>query len=101
MRCTRATFVALLMVSLIGWPTAGQTPTEHPRLAQALELARVWLEAQRAYEQIPGVSAAIVHDQRILWAGAYGHADLASQRDTLGRSGTRHRFAYRRGDRMD
>ena len=80
MRGIRATLVALLMVTLIGWPTAGQIPPEHPKVAQALELARVWLEAERAYEQIPGVSAAIVHDQRVLWAGAYGDADIEAGR---------------------
>lgn len=49
---------------------------KYPRVAQALELMKVWLEAQRAYDQIPGVSAAIVHDQQVLWSGGYGHADL-------------------------
>ncbi|MDQ3170120.1 MAG: beta-lactamase family protein, partial [Acidobacteriota bacterium] len=48
---------------------------------QAIELARVWLEAQRAYDQIPGVSAAIVHDQTILWSGGYGFGDLAAGRE--------------------
>jgi len=57
-----------------------QAPAEHPRVVQALDLARTWFEAQAAYDQIPGVSAAIVHDQRILWAGGYGLADLASRR---------------------
>ncbi len=61
-------------------PGPGPTLAEHRRVAQALELARVWLEAQRAYDQIPGVSAAIVHDQAVLWAGGYGLADLAAPR---------------------
>ena len=51
-----------------------------PRIVSALELARVWLEAQRAYDQIPGVSAAIVLDQQVLWSGGFGQADLASGR---------------------
>ena len=51
-----------------------------PRVVSALELARTWLEAQRAYDQIPGVSAAIVLDQQMLWSGGFGHADLASRR---------------------
>jgi CubicO group peptidase (beta-lactamase class C family) len=48
-----------------------------PRVAQALTLARTWLEAERAYAHIPGVSAAIVSDQQILWSGGYGFADVA------------------------
>ena len=58
-----------------------------PTTAQALELARVWLDAQRAYEGVPGMSAAIVHDQKILWSGGSGLADTATNRaataDTL------------------
>lgn len=50
------------------------------RVVSALELARTWLEAQRAYDQIPGVSAAIVVDQQVLWSGGFGQADLASGR---------------------
>ena len=61
--------------------------SQDPRVASALELARVWLEAQRAYERIPGVSAAIVHDQELLWSGGFGQSDVASGRpataDTL------------------
>jgi CubicO group peptidase (beta-lactamase class C family) len=47
---------------------------------QALELARVWLEAERAFDQIPGVSAAIVRDQDVLWAGGFGLADADARR---------------------
>lgn len=80
MRLVRAFVIAVLLATVAGWPVAGQPPAEHPRVAQALELARIWLEAQRAYDQIPGVSAAIVYDQQILWAGAYGLADVEAGR---------------------
>ena len=53
---------------------------DDPRVVQAVALARAWLDAQRAFEQVPGVSAAIVHDQRVLWSGASGVADVASGR---------------------
>ncbi|MDQ3070735.1 MAG: serine hydrolase, partial [Acidobacteriota bacterium] len=62
-------------IAAVGVTMRAQTPAGHPRVAQAIELARVWLEAQRAYDQIPGVSAAIVHDQTILWSGGYGFGD--------------------------
>src|SRR5207249_10130011 len=46
-----------------------------------------WLEGERAYDQIPGVSAAVVYDQDALWTGGYGVADLTTKRpadaDTL------------------
>jgi CubicO group peptidase (beta-lactamase class C family) len=57
-----------------------QTVGKDPGVVQAVQLARTWLEAQRAYEQIPGVSAAIVHGQEVLWLGGFGAADLSSGR---------------------
>ncbi|HEV7765202.1 MAG TPA: serine hydrolase domain-containing protein [Thermoanaerobaculia bacterium] len=58
-----------------------------PTTAQALDLARLWLDGQRAYEEIPGISAAIVSDQKILWSGGSGHAEPGTARvataDTL------------------
>jgi CubicO group peptidase (beta-lactamase class C family) len=47
---------------------------EHPRVVEALRVLDTWLEAQRAYERIPGLSAALVHDQETVWTGAYGYA---------------------------
>lgn len=52
----------------------------HPRVVQALELARTWLAAQRDYDRLPSLSAAIVHDQKVLWSGAFGFADLEAKR---------------------
>jgi len=85
-------FVSALLVVLAGAATAsGQSASgplaQDPRVASALELARAWLEAQRAYERIPGISVAIVRDQDVLWEGGFGQADLADGRpataDTL------------------
>lgn len=47
----------------------------HPRVAEALRLYETWLEAQRAYQQVPGLSAAVVHGDELLWSGAFGVAD--------------------------
>jgi len=67
-------------------------PPSLDRLAQVAQVApqhrasrrrsswRASARAQRAYDQIPGVSAAIVHDQQVLWAGGYGMADVAAKR---------------------
>jgi CubicO group peptidase (beta-lactamase class C family) len=68
--------VPLFVLSLAAPPAVGGDP----KVKEALELATAWLEAQRAFDQIPGVSAAIVHDQEVLWAGGFGAADLASGR---------------------
>lgn len=47
----------------------------------------VWLEAQRASPQIPGVSAAIVRGQQVLWAGGHGFADRDAGRPADAESG--------------
>jgi CubicO group peptidase (beta-lactamase class C family) len=68
-------------------PSKPKNIASDPRVVQAVELARTWLEAQRAYDRIPGVSAEIVHDQEILWSGGFGVADAEAKRpataDTL------------------
>jgi len=63
-------FVAILAVP----GTAASQIAADARVAEALAAARTWLEAERAYEQIPAVSAAVVHDQELLWSGAFGMA---------------------------
>jgi CubicO group peptidase (beta-lactamase class C family) len=65
--------VALAAALALPSATPGQV-AQDPRVAEALGVVQVWLEAQRAYEQIPGASAAIVHDQELVWSGAVGLA---------------------------
>ena len=48
----------------------------NPRVISALELLEVWIDAHLAYEQIPGIAIAIVHDQNLLWSRGFGYADL-------------------------
>lgn len=51
-----------------------------PTRSEAVAFARAWLDAQRSYDEIPGVSAAIVHDQDVIWSGASGYADPGTKR---------------------
>lgn len=60
-------------------PVAAENAKQHPRVRQAITLLEIWLEAQRDFEQVPGLSAALVHDQDVLWKGAYGFSDLATK----------------------
>jgi CubicO group peptidase (beta-lactamase class C family) len=53
-----------------------------PDYAEALRLIDVWLEAQRDYDRLPGLSAAFVEDQEVVWAKGYGKADLEKNADT-------------------
>ncbi|MDH3457392.1 MAG: beta-lactamase family protein, partial [Gemmatimonadota bacterium] len=47
---------------------------DHPRVREALHLLETWVDAQRAYEEIPGISMAVVHDQELVWSGGFGLA---------------------------
>jgi len=50
-----------------------------PIHADVLQLIEKWLDAQRAYDRVPGLSAAIVQDEDLLWSGASGFADTGAQ----------------------
>lgn len=43
---------------------------------EAFKLIEVWLDAQKDFEQLPGITAAIIKDQEVLWAGAFGLANI-------------------------
>lgn len=56
-----------------------QSPlAERPRVRQATALLEAWLDGQRAHDRVPGLSAAVVHDQEVVWIGAFGLADRES-----------------------
>jgi CubicO group peptidase (beta-lactamase class C family) len=55
--------------------SAAEEKTEKS-LANELALIESWLEGQRAYDRVPALSVAIVHDQDLLWSGASGYADV-------------------------
>lgn len=51
----------------------------HPRVREATALLDKWLDAQRAYQRIPSLAGAVVHDQTVVWQGASGYANLEKQ----------------------
>ena len=71
-------------LSLTAAAARAQTPPQpmsrtlaaHPRVKEATALLDKWLDAQRAYQRIPGLAGAAVHDQEIVWQGASGMADI-------------------------
>lgn len=80
MRVQRSSCLIFVLLVILA-PTAVLTQEPRPlreddRVAEAVVVVETWLEAQRAYEEIPGVSAAIVADQELVWSGAAGYAHL-------------------------
>jgi CubicO group peptidase (beta-lactamase class C family) len=86
MHLLRSAAAAVLGSLLLLSPAHAQPVREHPQVRQALHLLETWLDAQRAYERIPGVSGAVVHDQEVLWTGGSGYADLASRAPATART---------------
>lgn len=75
LRRTALALAGLLVIPAA--PVRAQQLADHPKVRQALALVQTWLEGESAYEQVPGVSAAIVYDQQTLWSGGFGYADPA------------------------
>lgn len=71
--------VLRLLIGLTGLAPAAvaQPLAEHPRVKEAAAGYEKWLDGERAFKRIPGISAAVVVDQDIIWQGATGLADLS------------------------
>ena len=44
-----------------------------------LHVIDLWLDAQRDFDKLPGISVAIVQDQDIIFKKGYGYADVANK----------------------
>ena len=70
---------------LLFWVCSDSVPAQNkakPDYSQAFRLIEIWLEAQHDYDHLPGISAAIVEDQDVIWAKGYGMADLEKKVST-------------------
>jgi CubicO group peptidase (beta-lactamase class C family) len=52
---------------------------DHPDVHAALDVFSAWVEYRMAYWAIPSIAVAIVHDQEMVWAHAFGHADIEAK----------------------
>ncbi len=59
-------------------PTADLEHDEN--IQSAIRLAEVWLDAELAYEQIPGMSVGVLYSDRVIWERGLGFADVQAQR---------------------
>lgn len=57
---------------------SGQPLLADDNVENELALASQWLEAQVAYDGVPGAAVAVVHDQDLVWSDAFGQSDLDS-----------------------
>ena len=76
--------IALALAAPLAAPA--QSLGDDPRVSSAINLLDLWVDAQSAYERIPGISIGVVHDQELIWSKGYGYADV--ERETLARPNT-------------
>ncbi len=72
-----ASFIATLGLTVSAVAADAITPAEE-RDAR-LRAASAWIETQLGHKQVPGLAAAIVHDQEVIWSKGFGHAHQASE----------------------
>lgn len=65
----------LLILCFTSFNSHAQT-TEKDSLRDAFNLIDTWLEAQLEYDNIPGLSVAVVKDQNVLWSKGYGYSNV-------------------------
>jgi CubicO group peptidase (beta-lactamase class C family) len=77
-RVTPTTLIltAILILAVVMSTASAADDDAEKDLTNELALIASWLDGQRAYDWVPGLSAAIVHDQKLLWSGASGYADI-------------------------
>jgi CubicO group peptidase (beta-lactamase class C family) len=71
--------IVIVALSAAGWANA-QSIADDPRVATALKMIEAWVDAQLAYEEIPGMSLGVVYDQELLWSRGFGYADISKKR---------------------
>lgn len=77
--CLLRALAAVVLATLSAPATQAQSVADDPRVKQALGLLEAWADGQQAYERLPGVSMAVVHDQQVLWSRGFGQASVESR----------------------
>ena len=73
---------SLSLVLVLPGQVRTQKLAKDARVAEALHLLEIWVEAQLAYERIPGISMSVVHDQELVWSRGFGYSDLEKKTPT-------------------
>ena len=58
-------YITLLFCFSLGTAFAQDAKKDY---TEALQLVEVWLDAQKDFDQLPGLSAIVVEDQGVLWS---------------------------------
>ncbi len=64
-------FIYCCLLTLAAYPQQAKKD-----YSEAFKLVTVWLEAQKDFEQLPGLTASVIEDQEVLWSGAVGLSNV-------------------------
>jgi D-alanyl-D-alanine carboxypeptidase len=53
-----------------------QSLSADPRVAHAIKILEIWLDAEVAYKNIPAITAEVVYDQQVVWSKGFGFAHV-------------------------
>ena len=70
---------SIILILLMTLALSGTAQDKQTDYTEALKLIEVWLDAQRDYDHLPGMSVIVVDDQEVLWSGAFGMANVENQ----------------------
>jgi CubicO group peptidase (beta-lactamase class C family) len=68
--------VLTLLVTLTSIVLSGETSVDDEKLQKRLERLDRSIDDLRGFLKIPGISAAVVKDQRLVWSRGFGQADV-------------------------
>ncbi|MEO5946328.1 MAG: serine hydrolase domain-containing protein [Chitinophagaceae bacterium] len=68
-------YLIILLTLLIN---TAYTQEKKKDYTEAFKLIEIWLEAQKDFEHIPALTAIVIEDQKVLWSGAVGMANVES-----------------------
>ncbi len=66
-------YLIILLSLLISTAYAQEKKKDY---TEAFKLVEVWLEAQKDFDHLPGLTAIVIDDQKILWSGAVGMSNV-------------------------
>lgn len=74
--------IPLILLFIIAIANGAVAQEDKKDYSEAFRLIEVWLDAQTDFEKLPGISAAIIRDQDVLWTGSWGHANIEDNVET-------------------
>lgn len=69
----------LLFLFILCTAVASRAQNPSVDYTDALVFLDRWLEAERDYKHLPGISVSVTKDQQLLWSKAYGHSNVATK----------------------